>query len=995
MNILKRILCLMCAVVALSGSFAATPVLSKNKKNTADSWTDSVYSSLTPRQRVAQLVFPKLVPTQGESSKAAIRKAVKIQDCGGILFTEGSLAQYVEMTNYAQSLAQVPLLMTFDGEWGLSMRVKDTPRFPHNMALGAITDYKLLYRYGAEMARECKLAGVQANFAPDADVNSNPSNPVIGYRAFGENPERVAKAAVAYSLGMEDAGVQSVAKHFPGHGDTDVDSHKALPEVSHSLSTLDSTDLVPFKEYIGAGCSGIMVGHISVPALDPSLTPASLSKVITTDLLREKMKFDGLIYTDALGMKGAVDPKGRNTGVAALLAGADVLLCPLDTKTTVDAVMQAVENGILSESVVEDRCKRILRYKYYLGLENGGEIDSDADALRNQIDSPEARNLIRELCNASITVLKNSDSLLPLKNVEGRTIAVVNIGAGASNEFSNTCLHYGDVKIFHTSGELFSQASLAKITACDVVVAAVYNDKSMSRNVLSQLAGVSKNMVAVFMVNPYKMQKFSASFSKIKSLVLAYDDISPMRESAAQAIFGGISVGGILPVNLRGVAKEGTGIMLPKIRLGFSTPEGEGMSSWLTDSIDALVKKGLRTGAFPGCQVLVARNGNIVYDKAFGHISNAQGAAKVDHNTLYDLASVSKAIGTLPGIMKAYDIDLLNLEDNLGRLIPEIVDTAKQNITVRQLLYHESGMPASMNMFNAMMDSLTYEGKLITSRPDKKHTIKIQRRAYGNNTAKLRRDILSTTSSDKFPIAAAKGLYTGAVTYDTIMRRIYDVPLRSSNSYNYSCLNFCLLMDIEQRVTGRGHNDFVTEEIFRPIGANRTVYRPTTKFGLNEIAATEHDTFLRRQTVHGYVHDELSAFSGGVQGNAGLFSTADDVAKVCQMWLNGGEYAGQRVLSPETVELFTTAKSATCRRGLGFDKPDVEDLENSPTCDEAGPEVYGHLGFTGTVFWVDPKEELIFVFLTNRVNPTRDNTAFNKLNIRPRLFSQVYKSLKK
>lgn len=343
--------------------------------------------------------------------------------------------------------------------------------------------------------------------------------------------------------------------------------------------------------------------------------------------------------------------------------------------------------------------------------------------------------------------------------------------------------------------------------------------------------------------------------------------------------------------------------------------------------------------------------------------------------------------------MKKYGLGLVSLDSNLGTLIPELPDSAKSSITVRDLLFHETGMPASLNMFETMVDSTSYTGKMITNRRDAAHTLLIQRGAWGNNTARLRRDITSPTRTDRFPIAAAEGIYVGRATYDTIMGRIYSIPLRANRNYNYSCLNFSILMDIEQRATGKNHRDFVRDSIFAPLGAFNTDYRHADTRDKSLIPPTEKDNFLRKQLVRGYVHDELAAFSGGVQGNAGLFGSAEDLAKVCAMWLNGGTYGDVSVLSPETVRLFTTAKSPTCRRGLGFDKPDTVNPDNSPTCDEAHPSVFGHLGFTGTVFWVDPANDIIFVFLTNRVYPTRDSTAFNRSAIRPELFRQVYHSL--
>lgn len=991
-NYQKQVLALLCLSAATVAA-AVTPNIERSRRAAAEHWADSVYNTLTERQRVAQLVFPKVVPTQGEKTKGALQRLIKTEGCGGILFTEGNLAQYAEMTNYAQSLTSVPVMMTFDGEWGLSMRIDNTPRFPHNMALGAISDYRLLYEYGAEMARECRLAGIHVNFAPDADVNSNPANPVIGYRAFGESPERVAKASVSYSKGLEDGGVQAVAKHFPGHGDTDSDSHKTLPTVNHDRAHLENTDLLPFSEFISAGCSGIMVGHLAVPALDASGQPASLSQPITGKLLRDDLGFEGLVYTDALGMKGAVDNKGRNASVASLLAGADVLLSPLNPKTDIDAIMAAVKSGVISKKIIEDRCKRLLRYKYLLCVGNT-KVASNATALSTQINSPQAEALIKRLAAASITVLKNNDNLLPVGNLTDKKIGVINIGTKAENEFSATCRHYVQTNAHYTMGETFSEASLAKFGKYDLVVVGIYNDSQASRDCLAQLAkSLKKPIVAVFFVNPYKMKKFAASLPGVSAVVLAYDDIDAERVSAAEALFGGIDVSGRMPVNLSGIAKVGDGYCYPKTRLGHTSPVAHNVAAWLTDSIDALVNEGLATGAFPGCQVLVARGGDIIYEKAFGRLSMEKESAKVNLSTAYDLASVSKASGTLSGVMKAYDLGLFSLDDKLCKLIPEISDPRKQELTVRELLFHETGMPPSLQVHQVVFDTTTYTGKLMTPKADRTHSIKIQKGLYGHNTARLRTDITGTHKSDKFPVEAAKGIFTGPATYDTIMHRIYDIPLNDDKSYVYSCLNFCLLMDIEQRLTGRSHDEFVHNEVFGPLGAYRVGYRPHESIGVDNVAPTEYDSFLRRQTVHGYVHDETAAMSGGVQGNAGLFGNASDLAKMCQMLLNGGKYGDKRIISEKTARLFTTEKSPTCRRGLGYDKPDVENPDNSPTCEEASAAVFGHLGFTGTVFWVDPEKDLIFVFLTNRVNPTRDNAAFSRLNIRPKLFSLVYRAL--
>lgn len=976
------------AAAALAAVAVRPNLVARADTRACEKWVDSVYNSLTLRQRVAQMFCPKIDPRPADARQAAKRYAEA--GVGGLLFSEGSIEQYATLTNYVQQLAKVPVLMTFDGEWGLSMRVDDTPRFPRNMGLGAVRDERLLYQYGREMARECRLLGIHVNFAPVADVNSNPSNPVIGHRSFGEDPARVAAMSVAYSQGLEDGGVQAVAKHFPGHGDTATDSHKAFTRVDHSKAYMDSVDLVPFRSYVDAGCSGVMVGHISVPSLDASGTPASLSRKISTGLLRDNLGFDGLIYTDALDMKGA-QVTGKNNCILAVEAGADVLLSGVRTLSDIEAVEAAVVAGRIPVADIETRCKRILRYKYILGLNRLKPVDSDIKRLSEQINSDRADRVNRLLSAATMTVLRNNGNILPLGQLDKTGIAVVSIGAGADNEFADMCSRYASVENFTVrENARLTASTVAAIRKHDVVIVAIFTDKPWAREAAAMLRG-TRGMVDVFFVNPYRMARFDAALQSAAAVVMAYDDTPLTREYAAQAVFGGINVSGRLPVAVKGLFPKGAGIDLRKTRLGYTVPEAKGLRASLSDSIDSIVAVGLRTGAFPGCQVLVARGGDVVHSRSYGRTTD--GGPEVTHSTVYDLASVSKALGTLPGVMKAYDMGLFDLDDLASKHIPGLRDTDKADVTVKQLLYHESGMRPSLAVHDAMFDPDSYEGALISAKKDATHGIKIQNRAYGNNAARLRADITRTAAEPGFGIEAARGLYVGQETIDTLMNRIYHSPLRANKNYTYSCLNFCLLMDMEQHLTGQPHQDFMTDSVWAPLGAYTACYRPLGKHPLEKIAPTENDTFLRRQTVHGYVHDETAAMLGGVSGNAGVFACADDLAKVCQMWLNGGTYGDKRILSEATVDLFTKSKSPTCRRGLGFDKPDVENPENSPTCDEAGAAVYGHLGFTGTVFWVDPEQDLIFIFLTNRVNPTRDNAAFNKLNIRPELFRQVYKAI--
>ncbi|MDE6369779.1 MAG: glycoside hydrolase, partial [Muribaculaceae bacterium] len=521
------------SIVACSATILsiASPLSRQRLKDDACvRWVDSVYNKLTPRQRVAQLVVPKIAPDQGQAARTAVKRFVAENNVGGLLFSKGSLTEYAEIINYAQSLSEVPLMITFDGEWGLSMRIANTPRFPKNMALGAITDPRLLYDYGQEVAREFKLSGVQVNFAPVLDVNSNPSNPVIGTRSFGEDPERVARLGVAYSLGLEDGGVMAVAKHFPGHGDTSTDSHKARTIVNHTQQELDSVDLVPFEAFVNAGCSGVMTGHIVLPNVDSSDLPASLSYKMTTELLRKRLGFEGIVFTDALSMTGA-KVEGKNNAVLALKAGADVLETLSSPISDIDTILAAVKSGELSQQRIEESCRRVLAYKYLLGL-SARPKSIDVKSLSKAVNTAEAEALNRRLTAATMTVLRNNGDILPIKDLAGKSIAVVNIGAPAENTFSSFCARYAKTASFAIDANGASQSVLAQIKQHDIVIAAVYSDAQWARNALAHLKG-EPGLLPVFFVSPYKMDKFASSLSAAPAILLAYEDTRLAQEYAA------------------------------------------------------------------------------------------------------------------------------------------------------------------------------------------------------------------------------------------------------------------------------------------------------------------------------------------------------------------------------------------------------------------------------------------------------------------------------
>ncbi|MBQ0120736.1 MAG: serine hydrolase [Bacteroidales bacterium] len=974
-------------------------MLKKTDKAKMEEWVESTFAKMTPDERITQLFVMCVASCSDEPSRARLENYVAKNQVGGLIYMDSDMDELAKTANMAQSMAKVPLMITIDAEWGLSMRMPGVPHFQRNLVLGAIDDDRLLYEYGREMARQLRRMGIHVSFAPVLDVNDNPQNPVIGTRSFGEDPDLVARHGIAYARGLEDGGVMAVGKHFPGHGSSSEDSHKTLPVINKSIDELSLCEFAPFRKYIDAGLSGMLTAHLYVPAIEKERKPSTMSRKCVTDLLQKQMGFQGLVFTDALNMQGALAMPGSPC-VNALLAGNDVLLMPLNADGELKAVKMAIEAGRLKQKDIDERCKKILRYKYALGLTQKQTVT--ATSLKDDLNKGQADVVKHRLASSSVTVLKNEGSILPLGNLMKNRIAVVTMGSdkGLKSMFHDRADDYAEVTAFDLNKESAS-AVAAKVKAgnFNTLIVGVESDKeSPFAASVNALLPMCDNIVLVLMTHAYDIEKYSSAINNpnVKAVVLTYEKSDIAEDYAVQTIFGGNAAKGHLPISLKCGDKQyavGTGITYDATRLGYTVPAEVGMDNYLLHQIDSVASLGVREKAFPGCQVIVGRLGKIVAKMSFGEIAYGTGIEVTD-NTLYGLASVSKATGTLSAVMKVYDNGGFQLDEAASKYIPGLRRPDKQDMTFRSLLYHETGMPPSLSMWQMMMDPKTYKGALITNKKDANHTILIMAGAYGHKDAKLRTDILSDKKTDVFNIEIADGIWGGKCTYDSIMNRIYAEKL-GPKKYLYSCLNFSLLANAVENITHQPLNVITHDNIFGPLGAYHTMYRPLEKFDRDEIAYTEVDTYLRRQHIHGYVHDELAAFSGGVQGNAGLFSTGNDLAKLLQMWLNGGTYGGERYYKPETVKLFTTDKSPRSHRGLGFDKPVVGNPDASNTCEEATPETFGHTGFTGTCFWVDPANDMFYIFLSNRVSPTRSNPNFGRISARSHIHSLIYKSIKK
>lgn len=598
----------------------------------------------------------------------------------------------------------------------------------------------------------------------------------------------------------------------------------------------------------------------------------------------------------------------------------------------------------------------------------------------------------------NVCVATNRGGILPLNDINARPIVVAIAGMGGSQGvFAKRCADYADVTVCDLAAQSIGDVA-AKAAKAQLIIG--ISDQRQLKAACT-LAKKCEHTIVAITAPISQVNAFSRliTMKTVDAVVIGFYDTAEQHDLVAQTVFGGRRASGSVPLNIIApdgtvAVKKGSRITFAATRLGYGKSGDVGLGNDLERRVDSVCNLCISEKAFPGCQVLIAKDGKVVYSKSFGEI-NYDSGTPVTKETLYGLASVSKATGTLSAVMKLYDEGKLKLDSPASTVIPGLRRDDKQDITFRQLLYHETGMPPSLNMWQLMMDSTTYSGKLITSKPTETNTIWVMKDAYGNKDARLRTDILSTMPTTQFPTTIANGIYGGKATLDTIMNHIYSVPLRQSKKYLYSCLNFCLLADAAQRLDGRGLDKIVSESFAKPLGATRMCYRPLEQFAPSEIAFTEQDTYLRRQHIHGYVHDELAAFSLGVQGNAGLFANTASLAKLFQMWLNGGTYGGQRFLSEATVTTFLRDKSPNSHRGLGFDKPWLDDLESSSCCNEAPPQVVGHTGFTGTCFWLDPDNKIIYIFLSNRVCPTRTNPTFTKLSPRSHIQQIIYQELDK
>ena len=956
-------------------------------------WVDSIMNKLTLKEKVGQLFIYTIAPVDTKRNQILLKDAVDTYKVGGLLFSGGKMQTQAELTNRAQRMAKLPLMITFDGEWGLAMRLRGTPVFPRNMVLGCIQDNKLIYEYGREMARQCVQLGVQVNFAPVADVNINPKNPVINTRSFGEDPVRVADKVVAYASGLEGGGVLSVCKHFPGHGDTDVDSHKTLPVLPFTRERLDSVELHPFKEAIRAGLSGMMVGHLQVPVIEPiGGLPSSLSRNIVYDLLTEEFAFKGLIFTDALAMKG-VSGNG-NVSLQALKAGNDMVLAPRNLKEEIAAVLDAIDKGELTREDIEEKCRKVLTYKYVLGLKKKPFVQ--LSGLGQRINTPQTRDLIRRLNLAAITVLNNENHVLPLHTNQKETMALLEVGdAGETNALAEQLSKYTSLSRFRLRPGMTEEANQRlrdSLATYKRIIVAVSEQKLSPYQTFFGKFTTEAPVIYAFFTQGKMMLQIQRAVARASAVVLGHSPNEDVQKQVADVLFAKASADGKLSASLGELFQAGDGVTItPKTPLHF-IPEEHGLSSVALQRIDSIALDGVRQGAYPGCQVLVMKDGKALYDRCFGYHTDAN-SEKVKPTDIYDLASLSKTTGTLLAIMKLYDKGRFNLTDKVSDYLPFLRKTNKENLTIRELLLHQSGLPSGLLFYQEAIDGKSYKGSLFKQSKDALHTVRLGVRTWGNPRFRFNKGMTSKEKNGDYTLQVCDSLWLNRSFREEIRKKIAEAPLKDK-SYRYSDVGFILLQMLAEELSGKPMDEYLWQEFYQPMGLEHTAYLPLRYFDKKEVVPSAVDRFLRKTTLQGFVHDESAAFQGGISGNAGLFSNAREVGRIYQMLLNGGELDGRRYLSKETCALFTTEKSKISRRGLGFDKPDVVNESKSPCAASVPVTVYGHTGFTGTCAWVDPDNGLIYVFLSNRTYPDAWVNKLSKLEIREKIQETIYEAMK-
>lgn len=957
---------------------------SQTKQELAQRWADSVLQTLTKDQRIAQLMIIRAHSNLGADHIKSVTEQIQKYNVGGLCFFQGGPIRQANLTNYYQSIAQTPLLITIDAEWGLGMRLDSVVSLPRQLMMGAAQDAALVYQYGRIIGDQCKRMGIQVNFAPVVDVNNNPNNPVINDRSFGEDRYKVALFGVQCMKGMQDVGVMACAKHFPGHGDTETDSHYDLPVINKTRPELDSLELYPFRELFEQGIGSVMVAHLYIPAIDNTKNVAtSISYNNVTKLLRQELGYKGLSFTDALEMQGVKKfyPDGE-ASVQSLIAGNDLLCLPGDVPAAILKIKKAIKKKKLKWDDINSRVHRLLVAKYMYGLSSLQPINTNN--LLNDLNAQTAafKKLSAE---KTITLLRNDLDVLPLsaaamsfKNKvtrDDRKIAYVAIGITADNVIIKKMKEELNADVFFFSykndaGRILSLVELMKQNYQQVVIGVhgysrrPQNNFGMSVSsvqLVNRLLELPKSVLLAF-GNPYVLKNFCAA----KNSMVCYEDDNYTQAAAFDILIGKQLPQGKLPVTVCDELKFGTGLKYTEITPGALPKEQMDESKFA--AVDSIIADAIMKRATPGCVVMAVKDGKIVFEKAYGSYTYEQ-TEPMTLESVFDMASVTKICATTISVMKLYEEGKLDLQQKLGYYLPWVNGTNKQDLVIQDILLHQAGLKSYIPFFRETIDTVT--------------GVPLQN-LYANGPA------------EEFTIRVADNFYMRNDWTDTIRERILKSELGPLGKYVYSDNDFIFLGKIVEQLSGMTLDNYVRKTFYEPLHLYSTGFLPLQHVPLNRIVPTERELQFRRQLLRGDVHDPGAAMFGGIAGHAGLFSTAYELAVIMQMLNNGGSIGNQTFLKPETVQKFIAYGSTISRRGLGFDKPEKDNLTRKDPYPalSVSPSTFGHTGYTGTGVWADPENKIVYIFLSNRVNPDGGtNTKLLTMNVRGKVQDAIYKVL--
>lgn len=930
--------------------------------------------SLNIEEKIGQLLNIRVMSGKDEKYYSYIDRIIQTYAIGGITFFKGTPFTQISLTQRFQDKAKVPLMIALDAETGVAMRLDSVIALPDMMQIGATGDEMHAFESGRIAGEQCRRLGVHLNFAPVADVNTNPANPVIGQRAFGEDASLVTKMAGAYLEGLHKSGVLGCLKHFPGHGDAESDSHYTLPVIKTNPTQIYNQHLFPFYENIYKA-DAIMTGHLLVPALDTTIKlPASLSPVLVSKILRTRMGFRGLIITDAMDMKGA--GKATYPGeleVKALKAGNDIILLPQNPEEAIKAILRAIDSGQITLQEIDEHCKRVLAFKYRIGLFEKTALSKQN--LLNDLNKPEYSSSVRNIYQDAITVCGDT-TLIPYRPVKHPRLAVISVFQQNPKlqEYSWLMADAAYFNLINPDDSTELNLLLDTVKNFDLLLIALhmpskfqikdYGLNGKTKAACNLLINKLPN-ITIILGNGYASGNFTFPSQK-SAQVFAWQNNALATEAALRVIFGERGASGRLPATFGNILSMGDGFKLEaRPILGFSEPTDVGVNPDKLAIVDQIAIEGIQKGAYPGCQVLLARNGKVFYYKAFG-MQDVAGTTPVSITDLYDIASVTKVAATTLAVMKLYEEGKLNDETPMKELLPQLHNHRLRNSRLADVLRHQAGLYPWLPFFKK---TLTKE------KPSS---------VYYSNQFR-----------PGFEIPVAPNLYLRNDYIDSIISSIDQTRLRAKGNFAYSDFGFILLKFGIERITHQPFPEYLEENFYRPMGLASMRFNPLENIQIKRIAPTSIDTEFRKQLLRGYVHDPAAAMLGGVSGHAGLFSHALDLARIMQMLLWEGKYNGVQFFKAETIKYFTSygPHPEKNRRGLGFDKPPVQPQPETPVCKAASPRSFGHSGFTGTYVWADPDSGLIFVFLSNRIHPSEDNRIIHQLNIRTRIHQAAYEAI--